>query len=449
MFYCREKKGSPNFKARGILVFVTLVLAFVLLFPASHAFAEKSKLKIGVIGPMDYMQGRHHWMGAEMAAEEINATGGVYLDGKQYAIELVKADSNEMKSIPDAIGVMERLITSNEVDFVVGGFRSEAVLGMQDVASNYKNIFINVGSGHPQLTKRVNEDYDKYKYFFRLGSCNMELAEQIHLAALKMATDAVTRELGIQKPKVALLGEKLMWVDPTFELIKNHADELGIEVVGEWRPSYSSNDLTAEFTGIKNAGAQVIYDIASGPVAQTFSKQWGEMKIPAAAIGINVPAQDSEFWKKTNGNVAYEAAWSTFPPVPMTERTLPYIEKFKKINNTAPSVYSQTYEAVYILKKAIERAGGTLDADRVVRELENTDHVAAVGRIRFTDRDDKYTHDMRIEPGYVTTSFIQWLDEAQVCVWPPPGGEWKGVKYEGTEYYKLPPWVVAYWKDRE
>ena len=124
-------------------------------------------IKIGVIGPMNFMQGKGHWNGALMAAEEINAKGGVQVGKEKMKIELVKADSNEFLNVTDATNAMERLMTQDKVDFVVGGFRTEAVLAMQDIAMDYKKIFIGCGAAHPELCLRVAKNYDRYKYFFR------------------------------------------------------------------------------------------------------------------------------------------------------------------------------------------------------------------------------------------------------------------------------------------
>ena len=103
-------------------------------------------IKIGVIGPMNFVQGKGHWNGAVMAAEEINAKGGVQVGKEKMKIELVKSDSNEFMNVTDATNAMERLMTQDKVDFVVGGFRTEAVLAMQDIAMDYKKIFIGCGA---------------------------------------------------------------------------------------------------------------------------------------------------------------------------------------------------------------------------------------------------------------------------------------------------------------
>jgi branched-chain amino acid transport system substrate-binding protein len=125
------------------------IFAMVSLFIVSFwsiGFAQD--IKIGVIGPMKFVQGQGHWNGATMAAEEINAKGGIQVGAKKMKIQLVQADSNEFLNVTDATNAMERIITKDKVDLIVGGFRTEAVLAMQDIAMENKKIFIGVGAAH-------------------------------------------------------------------------------------------------------------------------------------------------------------------------------------------------------------------------------------------------------------------------------------------------------------
>jgi branched-chain amino acid transport system substrate-binding protein len=93
-----------NFKLMLVII-LAFFLVVTLCFPAWGA----RKIKIGVIGPMQFVQGKGHWNGAVMAAEEINAKGGVKVGDKKMMIELVKADSNEFLNVTDATNAMERL----------------------------------------------------------------------------------------------------------------------------------------------------------------------------------------------------------------------------------------------------------------------------------------------------------------------------------------------------
>ena len=57
-------------------------------------------------------------------------------------------DSNEFLSIPDATNAMELAISRHKVDFILGGFRTEAVQVMQDMAmDNKKILLVNLSKG--------------------------------------------------------------------------------------------------------------------------------------------------------------------------------------------------------------------------------------------------------------------------------------------------------------
>src|SRR4030043_884319 len=124
--------------------FVSAIIFLFALFFMTTAFAQE--IKIGVIGPMKFVQGIGHWNGATMAADEINAAGGVKVGDKMMKIKLIQADSNEFINVTDATNAMERLITRDKVDFVVGGFQTEAVLAIQDIAMDRRVIFIGCGA---------------------------------------------------------------------------------------------------------------------------------------------------------------------------------------------------------------------------------------------------------------------------------------------------------------
>src|ERR1035437_10630075 len=78
---------------------------------AAQAAVAQDTLKIGVLGPMAFVQGEHHWAGAELARDEINAAGGISVGGKKLKIELIRVDTNEIQSVPDATNAIERAIT--------------------------------------------------------------------------------------------------------------------------------------------------------------------------------------------------------------------------------------------------------------------------------------------------------------------------------------------------
>ena len=417
---------------RGIFLF-----AIVILFAASSAFGQE--IKIGIAGPMAFVQGQHHWYGAEFGAEEVNAKGGVLVGNKRLPIKLVKIDTNEILNVPDAASAVERAITRDKVDFLMGGFRTEAVFAMQDVAMDYKKIFIGCGAAHPELCGRVAKDYNKYKYWFRVTPINSMFLAKVDFILLGMVAKIMGMELGITQPKVAIIAEKAVWADPIVAAAKANLPKMGMKVAGEWRPSATATDVTAELSAINAAGAHIIFTTISGPLGIAYAKKWGELKIPAASVGINVEAQKKGFWEATGGMGNYDTTINTLARVEITPLTIPFYDKFTAKVGEFPTYNAGTNDAIKVLAAAIERAG-TLDSDKVVAELEKTDLLIPAGRLVFTKE-----HDVTWGPGYITATGTQWQDGKLMCVWPV---NWEGVTYKGGVKYNIPPWVVEKWKKK-
>ncbi len=430
-----------------LVIILAFFLAVTFCFPAWSA----ETIKIGVIGPMQFVQGKGHWNGAVMAAEEINARGGVKVGDKMMKIELVKADSNEFINVTDATNAMERLMSRDRVDFVVGGFRSEAVLAMQDIAMDYKKIFIGCGAAHPELCKRVAEDYDTYKYFFRGTPINSSFL--VRTAFIQMATVAgiMKAKLGIPKIRIAVVAEKAMWADPLIPACKGFIPKLGHEISGIWRPSPVATDVTAELSAIQRANTHIILTFFSSSVGIPFARQAGELKIPAALVGINVESQKMGFWQATQGQGNYVLTLNTYNEnVEVNELTKPFIDKYIKRYGEPPTYTADTYSAIkYSIVPIIEMTG-TLDPDRLVKVLEVREYKVPAGRVAYIkDKEGRPLHDLKWGPGYLTSIGTQWQDGKQVGVWPYKWVAAKGapeVTYKGVVPYKIAPWVVEAYK---
>jgi branched-chain amino acid transport system substrate-binding protein len=429
----------------SILLIACLVMAIGL-----PAYAAK-KIKIGVIGPMKFVQGKGHWNGATMAAEEINAQGGLWVGKKKMKVELVKADSNEFLSMTDATNAMELLLTRHKVDFIVGGFRTEAVLAMQDMAMDHKKIFIGVGAASDEICTRVAEDYNTYKYWFRgspFKSTYLGKTSFIHLgtvaAILKMY-------LHIPKIKVAVVGEKAMWTEGMIKACQVYLPKMGMEVVGIWRPSAVATDVTAELSAIQRSGAHIVFTIFSSSVGITFARQAGELKIPAAMVGINVEAQKDSFYEATERMGNYVMTMNTYARgVEVNELTLRFVNAYIKRFGETPTYTADTYSSIiYSLGPTIEEAG-TLNSDKIVAILENREYAVPSGKHKYMkDAQGRHLHDLTWGPGYLTSVGVQWQDGKLVGVWP---NRWKPAKgipeitYKGIVPYKIAPWVIEKYK---
>lgn len=430
---------------------LAIVIAFGLILAWGAPVWSADAIKIGVIGPMQFLQGKGHWNGATMAAEEINAKGGVKVGDKMMMIEIVKADSNEFLNVTDATNAMELLCSREDVDFLVGGFRTEAVLAMQDIAMDYKKIFIGCGAAHPELCTRVAEDYDRYKYFFRGTPFNSTFLVKTCFIQMGTVGAILKKTLGMETVKVAIIAEKAVWVDPMIAAAEEFIPKMGMEVAGVWRPSPVATDVTAELSAIQRSGAQMIFTIFSSSVGIPFARQAGELKIPAAIVGINVEAQKEGFWEATQGMGNYQMTLNTYcPGVEYNELTKPFMETYLKRFGEQPTYTADTYSAIkYTLVPAIENTG-TLDADKLVAFMENDEHLTTGGKLAYIkDEQGRPLHDLKWGPGYLTSLGTQWVDGKLVGVWPY---KWKAsadapeITYKGIVPYTIAPWVVEAYK---
>jgi branched-chain amino acid transport system substrate-binding protein len=399
------------------------LLACALALAAPLALAQGT-IKIAILGPMAFVQGENHWAGAEMARDTINKAGGIIVGGKKMQIELVRADTNEMASVPDATNAVERVITRDKVDFLIGGFRSEAVLAMQEVAMDYKKIFLGAGAAHSKLGANVEQNYERYKYWFRVTPVKDVDLVRTTFAVLASVAGQMRTQLGKPSPKVAILAEKAVWVEGIVAASQKNLPAMKMEVVGVWQPSAVATDVTAELSAIERAGADIVFTLLSGPVGIVVGRQMGERNMKSIAFGINVEAQKDAFWQAAAGKANYVSTLDTYAKVQMTPKTIDFVNAFEKRFGKSPTYNAGTHDAIYLLKEAIEQAG-TTNADKLVAALEKISFVGAAGVIEFDKR-----HDPVWGPGKSTGIAVQWQDGKKVPFWPP--------QVPGMQPFKLP-----------
>jgi branched-chain amino acid transport system substrate-binding protein len=420
-------------------------------------------IKIGVIGPMQFSYGKALWNGAVMASEEVNARGGIKVGNKKLKMELIKADSNEFISIPAAANAMEALILRDKVHFVVGGFRSEAVLAMQDIAMDNKVMFIGTGAAHPELCLRVAQDYDRYKYWFRGAPFNSNYLIKGLFAQLRSVATLMKKQLDIDRIRVAIVAEKAMWVDPMVKEAETFIPKMGMEIAGIWRPSPGAREVNAELAAIQREGAHIIFTVLSGPVGIPMAKQYGEMKIPAVQIGINMEACKETFWEATQGMGNYIMSSNTYArDLEYNELTAPYVNAYLTRFSDIPTYPADAYIFLKTsLPMAIEDAG-SLSPEKIIPLFEQGVTKVPAGTAAFEkDEQGRQLHELKWGPGYITGSATQWQDGKMVGVWPhfkwmspywefsvePPETP-NEMTIKGLKPLILPPWVLAAYKKK-
>ena len=379
--------------------------------------AQPQPIRIGVPTAIDLQVGRDTVDSMQMAVDEINAKGGVI--GRK--LELIVADETDD---PQAgIDAIKKLTADDKVDVLIGGYTSGVTLAQLPEIARAKTIYLGVGAASPSITARVKEDYETYKYVFRVSPLNA--AHQARGLA-GFISGFVMGEMGFKR--IAIVGEDAKWVQDLVPQLKEGAAAAGADVrLAEFFDSETS-DFSSLLAKVKDSGAQFLLVILSQASSETFVKQWYDARIPMPIGGIDVRSMDADFFRRVGGKSISEITANLSVRAPITPKTVPYWDAFVKKTARAP-VYTGpgAYDAVYVYAEAVARAQTTA-ADAVIKALEKTDYVGTLGRIQFDG-----SHDVKAGPGLVGFAFVQWQDKGErAIVWP---------KEMRTGEAILPPWM--------
>src|SRR6202789_2902888 len=139
-----------------IAAFMAGAAVFALPLPG-HA---EDTIKFGVIAEVQAVAGSSIPQAAQLAADEINAAGGV--NGKK--IEIVTYDDHS--SAAESIRAFQRAVNEDHVNAVIASYVSEVVLALEPWASRLKTVMITPGAASDVITQNIAQDYEHNKYTF-------------------------------------------------------------------------------------------------------------------------------------------------------------------------------------------------------------------------------------------------------------------------------------------
>jgi branched-chain amino acid transport system substrate-binding protein len=341
-------------------------------------------ITLGIAGPMGAAQGDHHYYGAEMAANEVNGsdpeTDGVDVGGTLHKIELVAIDTNEILNPSGADGVTRMEDNIDDVDFVLGGFRTEAVLAYREVVMDAGKLFIDCGAATEELSRSCALNYTNYKYWFK-GTPPNEIFLSISQGKLLVAIVGAARETGgnaTWEPSIAFMIENAKWTEAsqlmTYASLGPPDKNWLVPSVGSpnpanpdhwmWKPSpvATVSEMNTLLTSMAAQDPDIILSVMSGPCGATFGNRVGVYMPDALVYGINVEAQRSEYadLPYAEGTIFLDT-WSE--GVNYTDKTADFVSTFETEYGELPIYTAATYDAVLALVEAIEGKDSTATAD--------------------------------------------------------------------------------------
>jgi len=343
------------------VITVVIVACFVLAAPAN---AEEKEIKIGMLypvsGPISSL-GKLCVNGHKFAVDQINAQGGIKSLGGAK-IKLIIADTEGKPEI--GMAETEKLIKNENVVALFGAYQSSVTFPTTQVAEKYKTPFIVPLAVADPITDRG------FKYTFRTnfkaswtGKWSFDILKWLGKSTGKM-------------PKtVVLLYEDTIWGQSTAKTWKKYAPEYGIEIIGAFPYSKTVTDVSPTIAKIKALKPDCVLQISYTTDAILITKTMYELGFNSMVrFPIGGGHGDPQFIEAVGDlaeNIIVFLIFHHSLKGPGTKIQDTNAE-FKKIYGDDLDDYSATaYNATWVLKDALERAGST-DRDKVRDAISKT-----------------------------------------------------------------------------
>jgi len=410
--------GSQALTKIQSIILITVV-AFAAVGGGTYVLWNKEEqnfetIKIGFFGDLDGIVGKPCWQAVKLAVEEINAEGGIL--GRE--VELFGEDDDGGGDPVILTTALTKLITVHKVDFIVGGAAQSETL-VQDIIAQHKIICISSSMIPDEITERVLDDYDQFKYYFSI---------MFNQTCGKLGvTDSMIhiRELtGFNK--IGYLAEDLAWNKEMREGLDDFLPENGFELVYKGIfPPFDTVDFSSYFAAAEAAGVEILVSMIGGAGGIPFCKEYYDRQSPMLVFGgSNGLASDPRGWERTEGKCNH-MDFGTVPTTtgyPFTSKTLQTRDAYMNRWGEAITWFAANYYDCikFILKDAIERAG-TIETDAVIDALEQTSVETSNARdFVFTESHALMMGKDANDPDadYSIVMGFQWQDGVQVPMDP-------------------------------
>jgi len=345
--HANKKRKETDMKRR---TFGQLALAAgaTLAAPAVHA---ADVLTIGAIGPLTgpgASWGLGLAGGVEIAAEEVNARGGLKVGDKTYEVKVLAYD--EQYTAAGAIAAYTRLVTQDGVKYIIGPDTSVGMVAIKDMVEQNKTIVFSGG-----YTRRAIDA--NTKFFFRAASTSVEYGP------------AMVRWLRDHQPegqrRVVLLNpnDETGWDGQDVEQAAYSSN--GFEVVGRELYERTLKDFQPVLTKLLALKPDVIEVGTSAPATSgLIVRQAREMGFKGRFMKNGGPAPRDIV--AAAGKAAAEGMINYMIGDPTNPAYVRLSARFKQEKGFEPNeVFISFYDATRVLFAAMQKAGTVTDSDKV------------------------------------------------------------------------------------
>ena len=349
-----------------------IMIGAAVLFTAcvgGEKVSETETIKIGGLAPLTgslAIYGVTTTNGANLAIDEINKNGGILGKKVEYITLDTKGDSTE------AVMAYNKLIDRG-VSAIIGEITSKPSLAVAEIAAQ-DNMPMSTPTGTQVDITEAGPS------IFRVCFTNPYQGKVLAVLA-KERLNADTAAI--------MINNSSDYSDGIAKAFIEQADILGIKITAKEGYADGDKDFRAQLTKIAAEQPDVLLVPEYYEQASLIATQAREVGVKAVFIG-------SDGWDgitKTLDSSSYNAIENSYFTNHFSmQDTAPKIQNFlksyKDTYNEDPSAFSALgYDAVYMVKKAVENAGST-DKEAVVDALKNIEYDGITGYLTFDEHNN-------------------------------------------------------------
>ncbi len=309
-------------------------------------------VKIGVAGPFSGFAaafGDQFWRGAEQAAKDINARGGV--NGKK--VVLVKGD--DACEPKQALSVANRLVDFEGVNAVMGHFCSATTITASEVYDEAAILMITPASTNPMVTERG------LPTIFRTTGRDDQQGV--------VAAEFVVNKLKVKR--IAVIHDKTTYGQGLADAFKDHIHHLGLREVLYDGLTRGEKDFNALVTKVKAHNADAVYFGGIHSEAGPLARQLKEQGVTVPLISGDGIVSD-EFVVSAGGPAYSEGVYMTFGADPRKIPAGAEVVAGYRSRGIEPEGYTlYSYATIQTIAAAMQGSGSTTDGEKMASWLHD------------------------------------------------------------------------------
>jgi branched-chain amino acid transport system substrate-binding protein len=323
--------------------------ALALGFPAIVK-AQSAAIKIGHLTPMTGFLGAlgvYAVKGIQIAAEEINAAGGVM--GRK--LDVMSEDSVNPAT---ASTKAQRMFEQDKVDVLMGEINSASAKTIMQVAERNKRLFMQIGARSDELR---GSGCNRYTFHVDIPVTVMVNAEGL----------ALLRDGLIKGKRIYSLTSDYLFGHSLSKAAKNFIAANGGTVIGDDLVATDLTDFSPYLLKIRQAKPDFIATNLGGNQVTNFVKQYAEFGLPYPVAGFNLNTADA--WAAGEGNLGgiWPTVWHHEIDTPGSKA---FVAKYRAKHGQPPENHAWIeYVSLHVMARAMAETKST-DNEKLIAYFE-------------------------------------------------------------------------------